>query len=120
MQIDWRTALGGNVERGLLRDGDRTVRLLPTDPIELKDVMDEHGTGSWPAPAGASCTGRGMGGHRKALPGDRETRAVRAEYGLHLPPMFRDEKGGDYIGDRCSRRRRGSSISTTPTVSAGS
>ncbi len=75
---------------------------FPKDPIELKDVMDEHG---FRVVAG---TGWGIL-HKAEAWADTEKlfraigqthAAVGAEYVVHLPPMFRDEKTGDYIDDR--------------------
>ena len=102
VQIDWRTALGEMSSAGFSVMETGPFGYFPTDPIELKDVMDEHG---FRVVAG---TGWGIL-HKAEAWADTERlfraigethAAVGAEYVVHLPPMFRDEKSGDYIDDK--------------------
>ncbi len=102
VQIDWRTALGEMSSAGFSVMETGPFGYFPTDPIELKDVMDEHG---FRVVAG---TGWGIL-HKAEAWADTEKlfraigethAAVGAEYVVHLPPMFRDEKSGDYIDDK--------------------
>ncbi|MCA0336939.1 MAG: sugar phosphate isomerase/epimerase [Actinobacteria bacterium] len=101
-QIDWRTALGEMRTAGFSVMETGPFGYFPTDPIELKDVMDEHGF--------RVVAGTGWGILHKAEAWAETERffraigethaAVGAEYVVHLPPMFRDEKTGAYTDDR--------------------
>ena len=79
----------------LLGDGDRPVRLLP-DRAGAPPGGDGRSAASRssPAPAGASCTRPRPGPtpRSSSAPSARRTPPSGAEYVVHLPPMFRDEK----------------------------
>ncbi len=102
VQIDWRTALQEMRTAGFSIMETGPYGYFPTDPIELKDVMDEHGF--------RVVAGTGWGILHKAEAWDDTEKLFRAigqthaevgaEYVVHLPPMFRDEKTGDYIDDK--------------------
>ena len=75
---------------------------FPTDPVRLKEEMDARGfrvvagTG-W----GILHQAEAWADTEKLFRSIGETHAaVGAEYVVHLPPMFRDEKTGDYTDDR--------------------
>lgn len=102
LQIDWRTALGEMQTAGFSIMETGPFGYFPTDPVQLKDVMDEHG---FRVVAG---TGWGIL-HKDEAWAETERffraiaqthAAVGAEYIVHLPPMYRDEKSGDYIDDK--------------------
>ncbi|MFV0463607.1 MAG: TIM barrel protein [Nostocoides sp.] len=101
-QVDWDTALGEMATAGFSVMETGPFGYFPTDPIQLKDVMDARG---FQVVAG---TGWGIL-HKDEAWEDTEAffraiaathAAVGAQYIVHLPPMFRDEKSGDYIDDR--------------------
>ncbi len=101
-QIDWDVALDEMQTAGFSVMETGPFGYFPTDPAHLKDVMDEHG---FRVVAG---TGWGIL-HKQEAWAETErffrsiaqTHAeVGAEYIVHLPPMFRDEKSGDYIDDK--------------------
>lgn len=102
VQIDWRTALQEMRTAGFSIMETGPYGYFPNDPIELKDVMDEHGF--------RVVAGTGWGILHKAEAWDDTEKLFRAigqthaevgaEYVVHLPPMFRDEKTGDYIDDK--------------------
>lgn len=102
VQIDWRTALQEMRTAGFSIMETGPYGYFPTDPIELKDVMDEHGF--------RVVAGTGWGILHKAEAWEDTEKLFRAigqthaevgaEYVVHLPPMFRDEKTGDYIDDK--------------------
>ncbi len=101
-QIDWDVALKEMQSAGFSVMETGPFGYFPTDPVALKDVMDEHG---FRVVAG---TGWGILHKEEAWPEtERFFRAigqthaqVGAQYVVHLPPMFRDEKTGDYTDDR--------------------
>ncbi|WP_058234665.1 TIM barrel protein [Devriesea agamarum] len=101
-QIPWRTALAEMAQAGFSVMETGPYGYFPTNPTELRDVMDEHG---FRVVAG---TGWGVLHRAEAWP-ETEQRfrriaethaAVGAEYIVHLPPMFRDEKTGAFTDDR--------------------
>ncbi len=101
-QIDWPTALDEMATAGFSVMETGPFGYFPTDPIRLKDEMDSRG---FRVVAG---TGWGVLHQEEAWPTtERLFRAIAqthaevgAEYIVHLPPMFRDEKTGAYIDDR--------------------
>jgi inosose dehydratase len=101
-QIDWDVALTQMADAGFSIMETGPFGYFPTDPAQLRDVMDEHG---FTVVAG---TGWGIL-HKAEAWNDTETlfraigethAAVGATYVVHLPPMFRDEKSGAYTDDR--------------------
>lgn len=102
VQIDWRTSLQEMNAAGFSIVETGPYGYYPTDPVRLKDVMDEFG---FRVVAG---TGWGILHRYEAWPQTErlfraigETHAaVGAEFVVHLPPMFRDEKTGALIDDR--------------------
>ncbi len=102
VQVDWRTALQEMRTAGFSVMETGPYGYFPTDPIELRDVMDEHGF--------RVVAGTGWGILHKAEAWDDTEKLFRAigqthaevgaEFIVHLPPMFRDEKTGDYIDDK--------------------
>jgi inosose dehydratase len=101
-QIPWDTALDEMAAAGFSVMETGPFGYFPKDPVRLKDEMDARG---FRVVAG---TGWGILHKAEAWP---ETEAffraiaqthaeVGAEYIVHLPPMFRDEKTGDYIDDK--------------------
>lgn len=102
VQIDWRTSLQEMRAAGFSIMETGPFGYYPTDPVQLKDVMDEFG---FRVVAG---TGWGILHRAEAWPDTErlfraigETHAaVGAEFVVHLPPMFRDEKTGALIDDR--------------------
>ena len=101
-QIDWDIALDEMAEAGFSVMETGPFGYFPTDPVRLKDEMDARG---FRVVAG---TGWGIL-HQAEAWADTERlfrsigethAAVGAEYVVHLPPMFRDEKTGDYTDDR--------------------
>ncbi len=101
-QVDWETALDEMQTAGFSVMETGPYGYFPTDPVQLKDVMDEHG---FQVVAG---TGWGILHKAEAWPDtERLFRAIGATHAavgatfvVHLPPMFRDEKSGDYIDDK--------------------
>ena len=101
-QIDWPIALDEMATAGFSVMETGPFGYFPTDPIRLKDEMDQRG---FRVVAG---TGWGVLHQEDAWPTtERLFRAIAqthaevgAEYIVHLPPMFRDEKTGAYIDDR--------------------
>ena len=101
-QIPWATALDEMATAGFSVMETGPFGYFPTDPVRLKEEMDARG---FRVVAG---TGWGVL-HRAEAWAETErffrsiaqTHAeVGAEYIVHLPPMFRDEKTGDYIDDK--------------------
>lgn len=101
-QVDWDVALAQMSSAGFSVMETGPFGYFPTDPVRLKEVMDEHG---FTVVAG---TGWGVLHKEESWPETErffraigETHAaVGAEYVVHLPPMFREEKTGEYIDDR--------------------
>ncbi len=101
-QIPWRTALAEMAEAGFSIMETGPFGYFPTDPRELKAVMDDHG---FQVVAG---TGWGVLHKEEAWPDTEKTfraigethAAVGAEYVVHLPPLFRDDKTWEYTDDR--------------------
>lgn len=101
-QIDWDVALDEMQEAQFSVMETGPFGYFPTDPVQLKDVMDEHGF--------RVVAGTGWGVLHKEEAWDETERFFReiarvhaevgAEYIVHLPPMYRDEKSGDYIDDK--------------------
>ena len=101
-QIDWDVALDEMQTAGFSVMETGPFGYFPTDPAQLKDVMDEHGF--------RVVAGTGWGVLHKTEAWAETERffraigethaAVGAEYVVHLPPMFRDEKTGAYTDDR--------------------
>ncbi len=101
-QIDWRVALGEMATAGFSVMETGPFGYFPTDPGELREVMDEHGfrvvagTG-WGVLHRAEAWAQTEQSFRRIAQTHAE---IGAEYIVHLPPMFRDEKSGDYIDDK--------------------
>ena len=102
VQIPWREALRQMAEAGFSVMETGPFGYFPTNPTELKAVMDDHG---FRVVAG---TGWGIL-HKEEAWADTERTfraigathaAVGAEYVVHLPPMFRDEKSGEFTDER--------------------
>lgn len=101
-QILWQTALAEMAEAGFEIMETGPFGYFPTDPKQLKSVMDDHG---FRVVAG---TGWGVLHKEEAWAETEKTfraigethAAVGAEYVVHLPPMFRDEKTWEYTDDR--------------------
>ena len=101
-QVSWEVALDEMQQAGFSVMETGPFGYFPTDPVRLKDVMDEHGF--------RVVAGTGWGVLHKAEAWDETERfsraiaethaAVGAEYVVHLPPMFRDEKTGAYTDER--------------------
>jgi len=101
-QIAWDKALAEMAEAGFSIMETGPFGYFPTDPKLLKAVMDAYG---FKVVAG---TGWGIL-HKEEAWADTEKffraigethAAVGAEYVVHLPPMFRDEKTGAYTDDK--------------------
>ncbi len=101
-QIPWERALAEMAQAGFSVMETGPFGYFPTEPQRLKEVMDEHG---FRVVAG---TGWGIL-HQEEAWADTEATfraigqthaAVGAEYVVHLPPMFRDEKTGEYTDER--------------------
>lgn len=101
-QIPWETALEEMADAGFSVMETGPFGYFPTDPRRLQEVMDAHG---FRVVAG---TGWGIL-HKEEAWADTEATfraigqthaAVGAEYVVHLPPMFRDEKSGEYTDER--------------------
>lgn len=101
-QIDWDVALDEMATAGFSVMETGPFGYFPTDPARLKEEMDARG---FTVVAG---TGWGILHKAEAWPETErffreigETHAaVGAEYVVHLPPMFRDEKTGAYTDDK--------------------
>ncbi|SRR5580765_864922 len=101
-QIPWQTALDQMATAGFSVMETGPFGYFPTDPVRLREEMDARG---FRVVAG---TGWGILHKAEAWPDTEaffravaQTHAeVGAEYIVHLPPMFRDEKSGDYIDDK--------------------
>ena len=101
-QIDWDVALDEMADVGFSVMETGPFGYFPTDPVRLKDEMDARGfrvvagTG-W----GVLHKAEAWADTEKVFRSIGETHAaVGAEYVVHLPPMFRDEKTGAYTDDR--------------------
>lgn len=101
-QIPWRTALAEMAEAGFSIMETGPYGYFPTDPKELKKVMDAHG---FTVVAG---TGWGILHKEDAWAETEKTfraigethAAVGAEFVVHLPPLFRDDKTWEFTDDR--------------------
>jgi len=101
-QIDWDVALDEMATAGFSVMETGPFGYFPTDPARLKEEMDARGF--------RVVAGTGWGILHKAEAWAETERffreiaethaAVGAEYVVHLPPMFRDEKTGAYTDDR--------------------
>ncbi|MBM6401316.1 TIM barrel protein [Phycicoccus sonneratiae] len=101
-QIDWDVALDEMASAGFSVMETGPFGYFPTDPKRLQEEMDARGF--------RVVAGTGWGILHKAEAWAETERffrqigethaAVGAEYVVHLPPMFRDEKTGDYIDDK--------------------
>ena len=101
-QIDWDVALDEMAAAGFSVMETGPFGYFPTDPIRLAAEMDARGF--------TVVAGAGWGILHKAEAWAETERffreigethaAVGAEYVVHLPPMFRDEKTGAYTDDR--------------------
>lgn len=102
LQIPWQTALDEMAEAGFSIMETGPFGYFPTDPKRLGEEMAARG---FQVVAG---TGWGILHKREAWADTEKTfraigethAAVGAEYVVHLPPMFRDEKTGAYTDDR--------------------
>jgi inosose dehydratase len=101
-QIPWPTALDEMAEAGFSVMETGPFGYFPKDPKQLQDEMDRRG---FRVVAG---TGWGILHQPEAWAETEATfraiaethAAVGAEYVVHLPPMFRDEKTWEYTDDR--------------------
>lgn len=101
-QIPWRTALAQMAEAGFELMETGPYGYFPTDPKQLQSVMDEYG---FRVVAG---TGWGILHKAEAWADTERTfraiaqthAAVGAEYIVHLPPLFRDDKTWEWTDDR--------------------
>lgn len=101
-QIPWRTALAEMAEAGFSVMETGPWGYFPQDAAQLRSVMDEHG---FRVVAG---TGWGVLHQAEAWPETERTfraiaethAAVGAEYMVHLPPMYRDEKTWQFTDER--------------------
>ncbi|GMA41707.1 sugar phosphate isomerase/epimerase family protein [Mobilicoccus caccae] len=120
-QIPWRTALAEMAEAGFSIMETGPFGYFPTDPKELKTVMDDHG---FQVVAG---TGWGILHKEEAWAETEKTfraigethAAVGAEYVVHLPRSSATTRRGSSPTTGCSPRRRGTCTSATPTAWAG-
>lgn len=102
VQIPWQTALDEMAEAGFSVMETGPFGYFPTEPQRLKAEMDERGM--------RVVAGTGWGVLHKAEAWPETERffrqiaathsAVGAEYVVHLPPMFRDEKSGELTDER--------------------
>jgi len=101
-QIDWDVALDEMATAGFSVMETGPFGYFPTEPARLQEEMDQRG---FKVVAG---TGWGIL-HQAEAWADTEKffrsigethAAVGAEYVVHLPPMFRDEKTGAYTDDK--------------------
>ena len=101
-QIPWRTALGEMAQAGFSVMETGPWGYFPQDAKQLQSAMDEHG---FRVVAG---TGWGIL-HKEGAWAETERTfraiaethaAVGAEYMVHLPPMYRDEKTWKFTDDR--------------------
>jgi inosose dehydratase len=101
-QIPWRTALAEMAEAGFSVMETGPWGYFPQDAADLKHVMDENG---FRVVAG---TGWGILHKEEAWPETERTfraiaethAAVGAEYMVHLPPLYRDDKTWEFTDDR--------------------
>ena len=101
-QIPWRTALGEMAEAGFSVMETGPWGYFPKDAKELQSVMDEHG---FRVVAG---TGWGILHKEEAWAETERTfraiaethAAVGAEYMVHLPPLYRDDKTWEFTDER--------------------
>lgn len=101
-QIPWKTALEEMAQAGFSVLETGPYGYFPTDPVQLKDEMERRG---FRVVAG---TGWGILHRAEAWAETERTfrsigethAAVGAEYVVHLPPMFRDEKTGAFTDER--------------------
>lgn len=101
-QIPWEKALDEMAEAGFSVMETGPFGYFPTDPKRLADEMAKRG---FRVVAG---TGWGILHKAEAWADTERTfraigethAAVGAEYVVHLPPMFRDEKTGDFTDER--------------------
>lgn len=101
-QIPWRTALAEMAEAGFSVMETGPWGYFPQDATQLRAVMDEHG---FRVVAG---TGWGILHKAEAWADTERTfraiaethAAVGAEYIVHLPPLFRDDKTWEFTDDR--------------------
>ena len=121
-QIDWDVALDEMATAGFSVMDTGPFGYFPTEPARLQEEMDARG---FKVVAG---TGWGIL-HKAEAWADTEKlfrsigethAAVGAEYVVHLPPMFRDEKTGITPTTGCYPPTPGTSTSRAPTGWAGS
>lgn len=101
-QIPWSTALDEMAQAGFSIMETGPFGYFPTDPARLKEEMDARG---FRVVAG---TGWGILHKEEAWADTEKTfraigethAAVGAEYVVHLPPLFRDDKTWEYTDDR--------------------
>ena len=101
-QIPWRTALAEMAEAGFTVMETGPWGYFPQDATELRSVMDEHG---FRVVAG---TGWGVLHQEEAwAETERTFRAIAqthaevgAEYMVHLPPLYRDDKTWEFTDER--------------------
>jgi len=101
-QVPWDIALAEMAEAGFSIMETGPHGYFPTNPKLLKAVMDEYGF--------KVVAGTGWGILHKAEAWDDTEKffrsigethaAIGSEYVVHLPPMYRDEKTGDYTDDK--------------------
>ena len=101
-QVAWDAALAQMADAGFSIMETGPHGYFPTNPKLLKAVMDAYG---FTVVAG---TGWGIL-HKAEAWADTEAffrsvgethAAIGSKYVVHLPPMYRDEKSGDYIDDK--------------------
>jgi len=101
-QIPWHKALEEMAEAGFEVMETGPFGYFPKDPVELKRVMDRYG---FKVVAG---TGWGVLHKAEAWPTTEQTfraigqthAAVGAEFVVHLPPLFRDDKTWEMTDER--------------------
>lgn len=102
LQIPWQTALDEMAEAGFSVMETGPFGYFPTDPKKLAAAMDARGFRV------VSGTGWGILHREEAWPETERTfraiaevhAAVGAEYIVHLPPLYRDDKTWQYTDDR--------------------